>query len=78
MANMSYCRFENTYRDLSDCAEEMRENPYGKVSESEHNYRMELIILCKQILEDCNCVVEMPDGGVEEMFPPLDQQRETT
>lgn len=29
MSNMSYCRFENTARDLCDCAEHIQDNLTG-------------------------------------------------
>ena len=45
MANMSYCRFENTLRDLQDCDEYI----YDELSESEHRYRAYLIRLCAEI-----------------------------
>jgi len=48
MANMSYCRFENTYRDLLDCYHNINES----VSESEHNYRERLVDLCREILDE--------------------------
>ena len=49
MANMSYCRFYNTLRDLKDCVDYIDES----VSEMEHKARKELIKLCKSIAEDC-------------------------
>lgn len=49
MPNMSYCRFENTYRDLRDCYENME----GKLSDSETSYRERLIELCAEILTEC-------------------------
>lgn len=49
MANMSYCRFENTYKDLKDCYL----NIDNELSESEENYRKKLIKLCKEIAEYC-------------------------
>ena len=48
MSNMSYCRFENTYRDLMDCYYNMN----GKLSESETKYREELLDLCQQMLDE--------------------------
>ena len=47
MSNMSYCRFENTVRDLEDCVEHMQD----EVSESEEIARKRLIELCIEILE---------------------------
>jgi len=48
MANMSYCRFENTYKDLIDCYHNINE----PVSKSEHNYRERLVDLCREILDE--------------------------
>lgn len=49
MGNMSYCRFENTYRDLEDCFE----NIDNDLSDSEQRYRTRLIELCMRIAEEC-------------------------
>lgn len=48
MANMSYCRFENTYRDLLDCSYSINKG----LSESEHKYRERLVQLCQDILDE--------------------------
>lgn len=48
MPNMSYCRFENTYRALMDCYH----NINNGLSESESNYRNKLIELCQDILDE--------------------------
>lgn len=74
MVNMSYCRFENTFKDLRDCEESI--NNGDKLSRSEYDYRAKLLRLCADLLENCNCVIEMPDGGLENQFPPFDQQQE--
>ncbi len=44
---MSYCRFENTYKDLSDCDD----NLFDAVSETEAKYRAKLIKLAHSIAE---------------------------
>jgi hypothetical protein len=49
MGNMSYCRFENTYKDLRDCDDNMNNEPE---SESERKYYNLLIKLCKKIADD--------------------------
>ena len=56
MANMSYCRFQNTYSDLRDCDEHMDED----LSIDEAKYRKRIIELCKRIV-DC-----YGDGDEEE------------
>ena len=48
MPNMSYCRFENTYRDLLDCLDNMNE----QLSESEAGYRERLVDICKEIVNE--------------------------
>ena len=48
MANMSYCRFENTYRDLFDCLHAMN----NELSEREAKYKEQLVELCKEIIEE--------------------------
>ena len=49
MPNMSYCRFENTARDLQDCLEHME----GKsLSETEKHARKRLILRCVELACD--------------------------
>jgi hypothetical protein len=48
MANMSYCRFENTYRDLQDCYH----NIVNDLSEREHKYREQLFNLCMEFVKE--------------------------
>lgn len=66
MSNMSYCRFENTYRDLADCQfalETMATGDGTKLNEDEERYAAMLITTCRQILED---VLEFADVGAIE------------
>jgi hypothetical protein len=51
MANMSYCRFENTLKDLRDCYKDMSETDFYELSETEQQARNKLIALCKDISE---------------------------
>jgi hypothetical protein len=46
MANMSYCRFENTFHDLEDCLEHINDDD---LSESERRYRRKLIAACTEV-----------------------------
>jgi len=48
MANMSYCRFENTLRDLIDCYNNM--DGY-QLSKSEFDARKKMIEMCIDIVE---------------------------
>jgi hypothetical protein len=45
MANMSYCRFENTLRDLRDCYNNMNND----LSKSEFYARKQMIEMCANI-----------------------------
>lgn len=49
MANMSYCRFENTLNDLRDCMDNMDDR---ELSERETKARERLIKLCEEIAVD--------------------------
>lgn len=49
MANMPYCRFENTYQALVDCQEAMMDED---LSDSEKRYRRLLIQRCVEIASD--------------------------
>lgn len=52
MANMSYIRFENTYRDLKDCFNDMNSGThFSELSETEQNNRNKIVEMCKQIAE---------------------------
>jgi hypothetical protein len=48
MANMGYCRFQNTLQDLRDCYEHMDDD----LEESEHSARARLLFLCQEIVDD--------------------------
>jgi hypothetical protein len=52
MANMSHCRFENTFNDLKDCYEALANKPFNELSERELKYATKLITLCKDINAD--------------------------
>jgi hypothetical protein len=47
MANMGYCRFENTFQDLQECEQHLND----ELSEEEEQYRKWLIEVCKKIAE---------------------------
>lgn len=59
MANMSYCRFENTLNDLKDCTEHMEDDD---LSPSEAHCRERMLRLIKTLaLEYCGLVEEDDD-----------------
>ena len=55
MANMSYCRFENTYRDLADCLDVLEwqglTKIYNDASEREKQFIIKLVELSKDVAE---------------------------
>jgi len=67
MANMSYCRFENTLRDLRDCYNNMGN---GDLSKSEFFARKQMIEMCINIVERYDELVneEFEEEEVEGMF----------
>ena len=64
MANMSYCRFQNTLSDLKDCYAHMTDAGLDK---DEARARQDLAELCLEILTECTNVEIDPDfeGDVE-------------
>jgi len=48
MPNMSYCRFENTYKDLIDCLENIH---VGASNEIDEMYRQKMIQLFTEVAE---------------------------
>jgi len=51
MSNMSYCRFENTYGDLSDCVDALEESGLEDLSDREKKFAEKIKDLCKEYLE---------------------------
>ena len=51
MANMSYCRFENTLNDLNDCLNEMENGIENTLSRTESRSFAELVEICRLISE---------------------------
>lgn len=49
MSNMSYCRWENTYKDLEECYENIENNDEEG---TEKKYREKLIALCCMIASE--------------------------
>jgi len=63
--NMSYCRFENTLRDLRDCYNNMDSNDLSK---SEFYERRHLIELCMSIA--CEYVDLLGEDFVDDYSEP--------
>lgn len=53
MANMSYCRFENTLRDLADCVNALDGVVYDEesISESEWEYAKRMRVWCEKFID---------------------------
>ena len=64
MGNMSYCRFENTAGDLSDCEDNIEDM---NLSETENRKRIELIETCIRIAE------QFEDEDLDEYFKDNDE-----
>ena len=52
MANMSYCRFENTYRDLVDCLRALSGSGADSLSDSELQYANMMMQVCEDIVHN--------------------------
>ena len=62
MANMSYCRFENTYRDLLDCYHNMNNDK----SDDEQAYMRRLVDVCKDIVDEYELMKMSEDDNDDE------------
>lgn len=51
MANMGYCRFQNTSNDLRDCKDAIAGSDLAEMSNREEFAFTELILLCREIAE---------------------------
>jgi hypothetical protein len=61
MANMSYCRFRNTYEALSDCVNNLRTlspSDFSGNTESERDARAGIILLAAELL--CEIGIDDP------------------
>ena len=59
--NMSYVRFENTYKDLLDCFEHLNDED---LSASELKYRNLMVDMCKEIVDDAE-MLDSPEDDDE-------------
>lgn len=53
MANMSYCRFENTKSDLADCVSALERIAYDNesISKREWHYAKQMLSWCESFIE---------------------------
>lgn len=52
MANMSYCRFENTLADMKDCLEHIHDEIDVELNPDEHEAREEMLEIAKRIVDE--------------------------
>ena len=50
MSNMSYCRFENTSKDLADCLDAIERGEYKDLNSYEQTGLDEILHLCEHVL----------------------------
>ena len=65
MSNMSYCRFQNTLRDMYDCFEfdgcDTEEDE--ALSEEEASARLRMLVLCRKAAEEHEEELEAHDAA---------------
>ena len=61
MGNMSYCRFENTSRDLGDCLDAIENNELNDLANFEYDGLRDLLDLCEAMLEYQETIEEAID-----------------
>ena len=67
MANMSYCRYQNTLSDLNDCYWAMTDdNPDDGVKLDQYEQRAK-----EQLIERCREIVEFADKDVDRELTEL-------
>lgn len=63
MANMSYCRFENTDNDLRDCERALDDGEFDKLGADERAAALSLIRRCVRICEKFCDVLENEEAA---------------
>jgi len=59
MSNMSYCRFENTARDLRDCVDAIRNGETDELNKYELEGLQEILDLANTIVNDEDFIKEI-------------------
>ena len=60
---MSYCRFENTTRDMEDCVEQLRERTLDDLNEDELRSLGSFLDLAREIVDNEYYIKEILDKG---------------
>lgn len=63
MANMSYCRFQNTAQDFSDAYMSLGDRPPEELSEEERRAFLRLLRYASQFVEDYGHYLETRTDG---------------
>ncbi len=67
MANMSYCRFQNTYLDLLDCINALNDNGVNDLSDRELQYAERMLELCEEMLGYVDVVADEIENRKEQV-----------
>ena len=59
---MSYCRFENTARDLQDCVDAINRGEIDELNDYEVEGLRDILELCQEILDDQENIQEILDN----------------
>tara|TARA_R100001509_G_scaffold17516_2_gene8797 strand:+ start:458 stop:664 length:207 start_codon:yes stop_codon:yes gene_type:complete len=59
MGNMSYCRFENTARDLRDCVHAIHNGETDELNDYELEGLQEILDLAQEIMDDQDFIKEI-------------------
>ena len=62
MGNMSYCRFENTARDLQDCVNAIRRGDIGEINNYEIDGLKDILDLAEEIVDNKEYIEEIIEG----------------
>ncbi len=73
MSNMSYCRFENTARDLRDCLDAIENREIYDISSYEVDALTELLDLCNSVLAHKDEIERAVDSYEEEEENSFDE-----
>lgn len=74
MANMSYCRFENTHSDLADCIEALENR--GISSNRERNKAKKLIMAFLEFCEEEEIIENYDANRVDEIIEECKEEQE--
>jgi hypothetical protein len=67
MANMSYCRFQNTYRDLQDCVNALNDNGADTLSDDELAAARMMMQLCDHMQSFYDEVLDESENRKEQV-----------